>query len=277
EFNHNINATYNSFDIFTFKFIAANLSINTTSNKIVNSIDSVSQGIQLIKPINLNGAFNSSSFVTLGVPFKNSKLKGSSVNLTNSVSYARDVSMLYEQKNVGRTTTVTQGAGINFNLFNERLDLGINASVSYYNLKYSVNKALNENYFTQSYSADFSVTLPANFIVASDFDYYLNSGRTDGFNQAFPLWNASLSRQFLKNRNAELKFSCNDILNRNQAIARTAADNFIEDTRTNVLRRYYMIGLLVNINKMGKNGNPMQNMSLPKQIERALRNLHFVN
>ena len=277
EFNHNVNATYNSFDVLTFKFLAANFSFNTTSNKIVNSTDSVTKGIELIHPVNLNGALNTSSFVTLGLPFKNDKLKGSSINFTNSISYVRDVSLLYKQKNIGKTITITQGAGINFDLLNERLDLGVNASLSYYNVRYSVNTSLSENYFTQAYSADFSLTLPGNIIVGSDFDYHVNSGRADGFNQSFPLWNASIALQFLKNKNAELKFSCNDIFDQNQTINRVAYDNYIEDTRTNVIRRYFMIGLLFNLNRVGKNVNPQQHMSLPKQIERALRNLRFAN
>ena len=277
EFNHNVNATYNSFDVFTFRFLAANFSFNTTSNKIVNSTDSVAKGIELIRPVNLNGAVNTSSFVTLGLPFKNEKLKGSSVNFTNSISYVRDVSLLYKQKNVGKTITITQGAGMNFDLLNERLDLGLNASLSYNNVRYSVNTSLSENYLTQAYSADFSLTLPGNIIVGSDFDYYVNSGRADGFNQRLPLWNASVALQFLKNKNAELKFSCNDIFDQNQTINRVAYDNYIEDTRTNVIRRYFMIGLLLNLNKVGKNTSPQQHMSLPKHIERALRNLRFVN
>ena len=277
EFNHNVNATYNSFDVLTFKFLAANFSFNTTSNKIVNSTDSVSKGIELIRPVNLNGAVNTSSFVTLGLPFKNDKLRGSSANFTNSISYLRDVSMLYKQKNIGKTISISQGAGLNFDLLNERLDLGLNASLSYYNVRYSVNTSLSESYFAQAYSADFSLTLPGNIVVGSDFDYYVNSGRADGFNQSIPLWNASIALQFLKNKNAELKFSCNDIFDQNQTINRVAYDNYIEDTRTNVIRRYFMIGLLVNLNRVGKNANPQQHLSIPKHIERALKNLRFVN
>ena len=277
EFNHNVNATYNSFDVLTFKFLAANFSFNTTSNKIANSTDSVSKGIELIRPVNLNGAVNTSSFVTLGLPFKNDKLKGSSFNFTNSISYVRDVSILYKQKNIGKTISITQGAGFNFDLLNERLDLGLNASLSYYNVRYSVNTSLSENYFAQAYSADFSLTLPGNIVLGSDFDYYVNTGRADGFNQSLPLWNASIALQFLKNKNAELKFSCNDIFDQNQTINRVAYDNYIEDSRTNVIRRYFMIGLLVNLNRVGKNANPQQHMSIPKQIERALKNLRFVN
>ena len=278
EFNHNLNVGYNKFNILTFKFFAANINFNTTTNKIVNSTDTVSKFIQLIKPVNLDGAYNASAFITLGLPFKNKKLKGSSLNFTTAALYNNDVSQLYKQKNVGKTLTLTQGAGVNFNLFKEKLDLGVNMNVSYYNVKYSVNTSLNEDYFSQTYSADISYTLFKSIIVATDFDYYLNSGRANGFNQSIPLWNASISKQLFKKKNAEIKISVNDILNQNQSITRTNVDNYIEDTRSTVLRRYFMISFLFNLNKMGgKNTNPMQNMPMPKMMERGIKNMRIMN
>ncbi|MDP9230808.1 MAG: TonB-dependent receptor, partial [Bacteroidota bacterium] len=159
EFNHNFNVGYNTFNILTFKFIAANFNINATANKIVNSIDTLNK-VQVIKPVNIDGAFTSSGFITLGLPLKNkTKWKGSSVNFTSSILFNRDVSELYKQINIGKTWTITQGAGVNLS-FNEKLDLGINMNLSYYNVKYSVNTNLNEDYFSQTYSADISYTFP---------------------------------------------------------------------------------------------------------------------
>jgi hypothetical protein len=276
EFNHNLNVGYNSFDILTFKFIAANLSFNTTSNKIVNSTDSVAQGIQIIKPVNLDGGFSSSSFVTFGLPFK--QLRGSSLNFTNSITYGKDISLLYKQKNIGTTITVSQGVGTNFNLLHENLDLGVNINVSYYNVRYSVNTSLNENYLTQTYSADVSYRFFQSIILSTDFDYYMNSGRSEGFNQNFPLWNASLGTQLFKKKNAEFRISVNDLLNQNQSLARVSSDNYIEDVKTNVMGRYYMISFLLNLNKMGgKNASPTPPVRMPRIMERGVKNLRFVH
>ena len=280
EFNHNLNVNYNSFNILTFKYIAANLNFSMTSNKIVNSTDSVRQGgpisdslkrALVIRPVNLNGAFTTSSFMTLGIPFKNPKLKGSSLNFTTMILYNREVSELYQQKNTGNTWTVTQTAGANFNL-KEKFDLGFNGSISYYSIKNNVNTSLDDNYLSSTLSSDISYTLPKNFIISTDFDYYINSGRSEGFNQSVPLWNASLSKQLFKKKNGELKFSINDILNQNQSITRNSGDNYIEDVNSMVLKRYFMVSFLFNLNRVGGQNSNMP-AGMPRMIERNMRNL----
>jgi len=250
----------------SLRFFTTNLSASTTGNKIVNSIDSLNQAVTITKPVNLDGAYNVSAFTSVGFPIK--KLKGSNVNMTTIVNYNRDISMIYKQENLTRRWLLTQTFGFNYN--KNKFDMGISGSLTYNSAHYSLQENLNTDYFTQAYSADFSYTFKKDIIASSDFELLINSGRADGFNQSIPMWNASLSRQFLKKKNAELKLTVFDILNQNKAITRTIGENYFEDNRTNVIRRFFLLSLTYNINRMaGKQMQMPQNMQ--RMMERGMK------
>jgi len=270
EFAHNINLGYNRFVLANFQFIAFNVNASLTQNKIVNSIDTLGKGVQITKPVNMNGAHNASVFFTYGKTMK--KLKGGNINATTFVNYNRDVSLLYKENNYTNGWTVTQSLGINYN--HKQIDLGFNGSVAYNATRYSLQSNLNSQYYTQTYSPEFSYTFFKYLIAATDLDYTINSGLSAGYNQHVAYWNASLALQIFKKRDGEIKLGVYDILNQNKSLTRSTGDNYIQDTRTNVLSRYMMLSFTYNIRKGSQQNN---GMPMPKQFQRGMRNMRIVN
>ena len=119
------------------------------------------------------------------------------------MNLSKDISLIQHSKLYTKTFSVTQGAGVNIN--KEKIDFGVKANVGYNKVSYSDGRS-GLNYYTQTYSGDVTYTFPKNFILSTNFDYLINTGLGDGYNQSIPLWNASFSKQLFKKKNGELKF-----------------------------------------------------------------------
>jgi len=83
-----------------------------------------------------------------------------------------------------------------------------------------------------------------------------------GFTTKVPLWNAGINKQMLHFNRGELKFSANDILNRNVRINHNANQNYVEDSRVNSLRRFFLLSFTYSLSKTGldKSGPGMKLM-----------------
>lgn len=56
--------------------------------------------------------------------------------------------------------------------------------------------------------------------------------------------------QVLKNKSLETKISVFDILNQNTSVNRAVTETYIEDSKTNVLKQYFMLTVTYNIKKL---------------------------
>jgi hypothetical protein len=142
--------------------------------------------------------------------------------------------------------------------------------------RYTLQPQQNGDFFSQTISTEATIYSKSGWVLSTDFDYIYNAGRSEGFNTSIPLWNASLSKQMLKNKAGELKFYVFDLLNQNISISRNVTSNFIQDLQTRVLKRYFMISFTYNLRKFGATQgpqNPMMRMMQMPGAERQMNNM----
>jgi hypothetical protein len=234
-------------------------------NRIANSIEDLGGGVQLTRPVNINGVYAVNGTFNVGFPIK--IMKGGNFNTTTRLSYNRDANLINHVTNYTKSTNIGEDLRLNYN-YKEKLDMGITASINYNSVRYTVQSRNNSSYLTHNYSADITYTLPKHFILSTDFDYTFNTGRTNGYNRNYAIWNAGFAKQVFKNRRGEIKASVFDILNQNVSVTRIPGSNYIEDVQNTTLQRFFMLTLTYNINRMGGRG-------LPPMMERATRGIRI--
>jgi hypothetical protein len=222
------------------------MTMQATQNKIVNydSLD-VQTGIKYTRPVNVNGVYNFNSNISYSMPVR--FLKGT-VEIGGRTSYLKTKQFINSFANDIKTLTLGPEVRLDMNA-TEKLNITIGVNMNYNKTKYSLQSALNNNYLSQEYNTSFDWQLPKQFFLSTDFTYTVNSQRSAGFNTQIPIWNASISRQFLRYNRGELKFSAYDLLNRNIGINRTTNQNYIEDSRVNTLRRFFMLSFTYSLSK----------------------------
>jgi hypothetical protein len=258
EFVNSLSLNYNSFNRLKYQALSIAINGNFTSNKISNSViintssDSLlvngyylMPGGQFSKPENINGAFSFNGNVTYSFPIIKQR---STLHLGGRFNYNSDVNLYNQVVNFTRNYSYSATIKLDMNL-KQYLDLNL-SSVSNYNVaQYSMEARQNGDYFTQHLIIEPTFTSANSWMLFNDFDCFMNRGQAAGFNQTVPLWNMGLAKLFFRQKEAELRFSVFDVLDANKSITRNVEQNYIEDVRTQVLNRYFLLSFTYHLRK----------------------------
>ncbi len=248
-FSNAFRVNYSSFDPYTMKSFFLFVNARQTSNAIVSS-DSIGQfGGRYTTYENVNGIYSLNANATIGLPVKIGESRAN-LNLTTGAGLNRNVNLLNKENNRINNYNLSQRLSMNYN-YKELFDVNIGGSVAWNRALYSLQAAQNTSFFTYTADAETNWYLPKGFTIGTDVAFTANTGRADGFNQRFTLWNAYVAKSFLKNKRGELRLRANDILNQNTGISRVTTGNYVEDTRYTVLRRYFTLSFTFNLSKFG--------------------------
>ncbi|TXK45787.1 outer membrane beta-barrel protein [Pontibacter qinzhouensis] len=266
-YQHNMNLRYRSFNAETNRVFSAFITGSLVNNFITNSTSDAApadvpagveilRGAQIIRPVNLNGNWNTRAFLSYGQPLKALK---TNLNITGGVGYTRTPGLINNELNFSNTTNYRLGTSLSSNI-SEKIDFSLSSNGSYNVVTNSVasREGANNNFFNQSTQLRASVSFWKGLVYRTELAHQLNAGLSSGYNTSFTLWNMSLSKKMLKNQRGELSLSVNDVLGENLSIQRNINTNYIEDVQSTVLQRFFMMTFSYNIRKFGGASAPAQ-------------------
>ena len=269
-FTNDLTFGYNDVNMTNFANYFVNVQYSGVLHSISNNYINGPNGEQIIIPVNVNGAYDASLNVGMGRPIAKNKF---SINTSGSLRWSNDVNYVRNSATVLNTTTVidtaasklnttrTLTAGYNFSgSINGKVVMFTAAARINYNRSWQSVQTANTNiYVSYNYLADLKLNLPKGLLIATDYQFNVNTGLGSGYNKNYALWNASVAKDFLKNKRAQFKFQIYDLLKQNQSIRRSINGNNITDTHSTILPQYFICTLTYNFNNFQQQPTDQQN------------------
>jgi outer membrane receptor protein involved in Fe transport len=242
-YDNHFEMSYNIYKPITGRYLWASLNFDVINNAFANSTAFDSIGRTISQTVNVDGNYNGNFYIGGGLP-----LLGGLIRLDPNVSgyYSKNSNFVNGKTNNTQASNVQ--AGLTFSVETDSISFSIGGNYTWNQTQSSLNPISNKPYGEQQFDASFRWQLPLKFVVETSGMYRINSQRSQGYNINYFIWNASLSKAFLKNENLILAVEANDLLNQNISTQRTIQDNSITDTKTNIIGRYYLLRLTYKFN-----------------------------
>lgn len=254
-FRSNISANYNSYKVLTNQSIYIGAYYSFTSNPIVSNVftdaagKSTFQAVNIADKVPMNFSINSSIGRKInGIDLQTSL--GFNVNGNTSYNFINNV--------LNQTKTMSYGPSINLSKYKEKkFSFYAYFTPSYTTTEASVQQAFNSNGWAARGWLEGSLQLPGNFEITTDVDYSYR-GKTQAFNESLSvfLWNAALTKKFLKSQNLRATMKGFDLLNQNLGFNRSASNGNITQSSYTTIRRYFMFSVSWDFTKMGGGAKP---------------------
>ena len=241
QLTHTLNASYTAFNAHNFRNLQVALQGNYTQHEITPATTILSGGIQQIQYVNVDGVWHVSSNITYGFPLGDQRKANSSIG--TRLQYGRDVSLSNGTEDV--TTGIGWGANWKLNLHPvEKFYLEATASVNYTAAYYSINSSQNTQTWQQNYGIDASYEFPGAITLASNYTIQLNGRQGSLPAKQVALWNASLFKDFLRNRSGQIRLSAFGLLNTPSNYTQSVGVNYVETQQANLPGRILLLSFI---------------------------------
>ena len=276
--NDRFNVEYN--DYITEKQMGWNINAwgNINRRSISNAtIYDTESGISYSRPMNINGNWNAGAWMGFNSALDKGKHFNLSwnqnINYSNNVGYissdldegARqyitgtiDMNGLFsymDQKNLlkkSSTKNTNLGENLRINYRNDMLEIGVNGGMNYQHARNDMQKNGNRDTWFFNYGGNVVINTPWDMQFSSDISQQSRRGYDDAsMNTNELIWNAQISQNFLKSKNATVSVQWYDILKQRSSISRNITATNRSDTWTNAIHSYVMVHLIYRFNLIG--------------------------
>lgn len=242
-FNNNLYISYSKSNYETSRFLMIYGSFGYIFNNIVNysTIDDLGNTTNTFR--NVDGDMNASINATYNSPFRNKKF---SISTATYASYYKNIGYTNGDRAVTRNIVLNEDITVKFK--SSKFETNLKAGISFNTTRNNLTNVDNRNNTTYTLNHFALIKLPYDFSISSTLRFSYFTGYEDDFKKSEVLWNATISKEFLKKKKGTLRLQLYDILNDRNNINRYVSGNYLSDTRTNTINQYFMVSFSYKFN-----------------------------
>lgn len=196
----------------------------------------LARGGQFSRPVNMSGSLRARTNITYGIPVKIIK---SRLNLSTSVSFRKSPNQINGIKSYSRNYQISQGVSLASNI-SEKLDFNLSTS-SYLSFLENSGTSTKTKRLTQSSNLRFFWNPFGKIIMRTNLSNTINDDLKGDYYQINWNWDMTIGTKLFKKRQGEISFTAKDILNNKDSYSHIVSDLYIQDSRSSVMNRYYMV------------------------------------
>lgn len=248
--SHNISLNSYFYDqkrTLSYNFYS-NLSI--TNNATIRAREVNPDGVQITRPINANGVWTAYGSANIRKQYKFSKLWKFSIGGNIYGSYGQNLVIVNNNRTTTKNFSLSPGANISLN-WNDKVEFNQRYGPTFTKSTYESNVYPSLTVWRHTAGSEFVVRMPKRIVWESSVDYTYNPQVAAGIQKSSVRWNAAVNLLFLKQDKGQIKLSVYDLLDQNISVSRTVRENYIQDSETIILRRYFLLTFTYNIRNFG--------------------------
>ena len=249
-FNNNFNAGYNTFQVLSGSYTYIGGHFGLYKNSISQNISTSNDGVNYYRWDNITDKSNKSISFWSGYYFKLNKKLGLSnspqlnFNISENNNFVNGEANLVKSSNYSFTYQLVRDTktGLNFDM---------NFTPQYRKMTSNLRPDQNNNGFVFGSNGSIEYFLSKTLKIYTNYQYTYEAP-TEAFSQDLSrfLIHPGISKKFLKNESLMLDFTVNDLLNQNIGYSRYESNSVFTQNRYDTIKRYYMLKLSWDFNKM---------------------------
>ena len=276
--NDNFNVDYNNYITEKQMGWYAGFRGDKTRRSISNAtIYDTESGVNYSRPMNIDGAWSVRTWMGFNTALD--KEKHFNLNWSQSINHANNVGYISSELDPGaqqflypvvdmnglfnymsengslekaNTKSTDLGENLRINYRNDLLEVGVNGGMNYQHARNDMLASGNRDTWFFNYGGNVVVNMPWDMQFSSDISQQSRRGYDDAsMNTNELIWNAQLSQNFLKQKNATVSVQWYDILRNRSSISRSLSATNRSDTWTNAIHSYVMVHFIYRFNLLG--------------------------